>query len=113
MAATPARIARSILENCGDVIHALVTGAAAEPDLAAVLATGHSRHVQGARMVVGALQRLGALDESGDPEAAVDTLAAVSDVQFALLLREGYGWSLDRIETWIATTSQALLLRPR
>ena len=54
---------------------------------------------------------LDALDESVDPEAAVDTLAAISDVRFALVLREGYGWSLDRIETWIAATSRALLLR--
>jgi AcrR family transcriptional regulator len=31
VAATNARITRSILEHCGDIIHALVTGAAAEP----------------------------------------------------------------------------------
>ncbi len=111
VAATPARIARSILEHCGDIIHALATGAAAEPDLAAVQATGQLRHVDGAGMVVGLLQRLDALDEALEPEAAVDTLAAIADVRFALLLRESYGWSLDRIETWIAATCQALLLR--
>jgi hypothetical protein len=53
-----------------------------------------------------------ALDDSVDAAAAVETLAAISDVQFALLLRDSYGWSLDRIESWIAVTSQALLLRP-
>ena len=36
--------------------------------------------------------------------------AAISDVQFALLLRDSYGWSLDRIETWITATSRTLLL---
>ena len=38
------------------------------------------------------------------------TLAAITDFQFAMLLRESYGWSLDRVETWMAETSRALLL---
>ena len=112
VAAMSAKITRSILEHCGDIIHALVTGAAAEPDLAVALAEGHRRHVEGARMVVGLLRQMDALGDSVDAEAAVGTLAAISDTQFALLLRDSYGWSLDRIESWIAVTSQALLLRP-
>jgi AcrR family transcriptional regulator len=110
VAATPARITRSILEHCGDILHALVTGAAAEPELAAVLAEGHRRHVEGAGRVVAWLERLDALGPGVDPDDAVETLAAVSDVQFALVLRESYGWSLDRLESWIAATSRALLL---
>lgn len=113
VAALSAKVARSILEHCGDIIHALVTGAAAEPDLQVALAEGHRRHVRGAAMVVGLLQKLDALDGSVDPEEARDTLAAISDVQFALLLRDSYGWSLDRIESWITVTSQALLLDPQ
>ncbi len=109
--ATSSRITRSILEHCGDVIHALVTGASAEPELEAVLAEGHRRHLGGARTTVTRLRELGALDESLTP-AATETLAAISDVRFALLLRESYGWSLDRIERWIAETSRALLLPP-
>src|SRR4029079_1680922 len=53
VAATPAKITRSILEHAGDVIHALVTGAAAEPALEAVLAEGQRRHVGGSRAIVG------------------------------------------------------------
>src|SRR4051812_48402975 len=33
VASTSARVTRSILEHCGDIVHALVTGAPAEPDL--------------------------------------------------------------------------------
>src|SRR5262245_3047037 len=44
VAATSARITRSILEHCGDIVHALVSGAAAEPDLEAALAGGQRRH---------------------------------------------------------------------
>ena len=43
-------------------------------------------------------------------EAAVDTLSAISDVRFALVLRDSYGWSLPQIEAWITETAHALLL---
>lgn len=112
VAALSAAVTRSILEHCGDIVHALVTGAAAEPDLEVALADAQRRHVEGARMVVGLLKDLGALDGSLDPDAAVDTLCALADIRVALMLRESYGWSLDRIEAWIATTTQTLLLGP-
>ena len=60
------------------------------------------------------VERLGAMGALGagvDPEDALDTLAAVADLRFAMVLRESYGWSLDRVEDWIATTSRTLLLR--
>jgi len=92
-------------------VHALVTGAAAEPALEAALAEGQRRHLEGSRHVVKRLQALDALDESVGAKSAVETLAAISDVRFALVLREDYGWSFDRIEKWITATSEALLLR--
>jgi AcrR family transcriptional regulator len=109
LAATNARITRSILEHCGDIVHALVTGAAAEPELAAVLAEGQRRHVEGAGRIVGLLHQLDALG-SIDPDEAVETLAAVTDIRYALVLQESYGWSLDRLESWMAATSRTLLL---
>jgi AcrR family transcriptional regulator len=105
--AISARVARSILQHCGDIIHALVTGAAAEPELAAVLAEGQRRHVAGTTTVVGRLGELGV----ALPDGAIDTLAALSDVRFALVLQESYGWSLEQLERWIADTGGALLLR--
>jgi AcrR family transcriptional regulator len=113
VAATPARVTRAILEHCSDIVHALVTGAAAEPELAAALAEGHRRHVEGVRRVVGVLRGLDALDPAVDPDGAIETLAALSDIRFALVLRDDYGWSPDRLESWIADTSRALLLRDR
>ncbi len=111
VAALAAKVTRSILENCGDIVHALVTGAAAEPELEKALAEGHRRHVQGAEMVVGLLQKLDVLRKSLDTDAAVGTLSAMTDFRFALLLRDTYGWSMDRIETWMAENSKTLLLR--
>jgi AcrR family transcriptional regulator len=109
VAATNARITRSILEHCGDIIHALVTGAAAEPELAAVLAEGQRRHVEGAGRVVALLRGLDALGPI-DPDEAVETLAAITDIRFALVVQESYGWSLDRLEGWMSETSRRLLL---
>ena len=109
LAATNARITRSILEHCSDIVHALVTGAAAEPELAAVLSEGQRRHLEGARRIVGLLRQRDALG-SIDPDEAVENLAVVTDIRFALALQESYGWSLDRIESWMAATSRTLLL---
>jgi hypothetical protein len=52
-----------------------------------------------------------ALGGSADAKTAAESLAAVTDFRFALLLRESYGWSLDHIESWMAETSRALLFR--
>ena len=110
LVAIPARITRSILEHCEDIVHALVSGAAAEPELAAALAEGQRRHVEGVRRLVGALRGLEALAPAVDPEDAAETLAALSDVRFGLVMRESYGWSLDQLERWIAATSRTLVL---
>lgn len=110
VAGLSAAITRSILEHCGDIIHALVTGAASEPDLQVALDEGRRRHLEGARTVVRRLRALDALDPALKNQAAVDSLAAVSDIQLALVLREGYGWSFPRIQDWIAATSRTLLL---
>lgn len=61
-------------------------------------------------MVVGRLQELGALAPTTSVDDAVGTLAAISDVRVALMLKDDYGWSLDRIEDWIATSGRSLLL---
>jgi AcrR family transcriptional regulator len=109
--AVQAKVARSILEHCGDILRALVTGAAAEPDLALVLAEGHRRHVEGARRIVDALADLDALDPAVTVDAAVATLSATSDVSFAMVLVDLYGWSFEEIEEWIVATHRKLLLR--
>ncbi len=109
--AVQATVTRSILEHCGDILRALVTGAAAEPDLAQVLAEGNRRHVDGARRIVTQLADLDALDPSVTVDAAVATLSATSDVSFAVLLADQYGWSLDDIQAWIVATNSKLLLR--
>ena len=110
VAAMSSRITRSILEHCSDILHALVTGAAAEPELQAVTDEGLRRHLVGARLVVDLLDARGALDPSLDRNEAASTLAALTDFRIALVLRDGYGWSLDRIEAHMTDASRAVLL---
>jgi AcrR family transcriptional regulator len=112
IAATSAQITRSILEHCSDILHALVTGAASEPELHAVLQEGERRHLGGARFVVGLLERRNALDPALAVDDAAELLAAVTDFRIALVLRDSYGWSLDRIEAHLADASRSLLLAP-
>ncbi len=112
VAGMSAKVTRAIVEHCGDIVHALVTGAAAEPALATALAEGHRRHVQGAATGVKLLAKMGALSPAVERKAAVETLAAITEFQFAVLLRDSYGWSLNRIESFMAETSRALLLGP-
>jgi hypothetical protein len=88
---------------------ALVTGAAAEPELAAVLAEGQRGHAEGAGRIVGRLRQLEALGSIA-PDEAIPTLAAVTDIRFAVVPQESYGWSLDRVEGWMAAASRTLLL---
>ena len=110
---TPARVTRAIVENCADVIGALVSGAAAEPELGAVLEEGHRRHMRGMSMIIGRLSSLGVLEPGLDHDEAAETIGALSDPRLALILTETYGWSLDRLEEWIAETSRMLVLGRR
>lgn len=108
--AIPARISRSVVENCGDILRALVGGAAAEAELAAVLDEGRRRHLGGSRRIVDAVVVAGALAEGLQPGEASETLAAVTDTAHVLVLRDAYGWPFDRIEAFLADTSRRLLL---
>lgn len=110
VAAMSARITRSILEHCEDIIRALVTGAVAEPEIQVALDEGHRRHVEGASTVVRALQDMKALARSSDVAVASEALAVITDFRLALLMHETYGWSLDRIEEWMTVASRELLL---
>jgi AcrR family transcriptional regulator len=111
VAATQARITRALLETCGDVLRTLASAAADEPELTRVLEEGHRRHVEGSRRVVERLAALGALPKGTDRDATAESLAATSDFRVALVLRDGYGWSFDRVEAWIAEASRRLLER--
>lgn len=106
----PARITREIFGRCGDIVRTVVAGAAAEPDLAAVLDEGLRRHRSGASRVAQRLEELGALAPGLSVEQAAEALAAVTDTQYAVLLVDRYGWSLTRVEGWMSDVSRRQVL---
>src|SRR3954466_6948294 len=71
VASTSAKITRSILEHCGALLHALITGASAEPDLQVVLDEGHKRHVGRACLAVEPLRSMKAAHKPVEAVAPV------------------------------------------
>lgn len=106
----PARITRRLLERCDDILRAALTGAQAEPELAAVVDEGGRRHRAGADDVAGRLAALGALRAGLPVEEAATTVAALADYRLAMVLIDDHHLSLDAIEEWMADlTARAVL----
>jgi hypothetical protein len=109
VASTSARITRAILEHCGDILRVLAGGAAGEADLVRVLDEGRRRHLAGAQQVLARLHRLHALPRRTNLDETARSLAALSDFRIALVLHDGYGWSLERVEHWMAAECRRLV----
>lgn len=106
----PARIAVSILVNAGDITRLMVHAAPVEEVAAKVLAAGRVDHDQGVAGIVGAWAERGLLARGVDLGEAVDTMRVLCDPAYLLLLHDTYGWSPERIETWITDQARASLL---
>src|SRR6185312_12278012 len=104
-------ITTSILDTCGDIVRVVVGAAADEPELARVLAEGHVRHLAGATRVVQRLQQIGVLSVvSVDSNSDIaESMAAMTDFELGLLLRDRYGWSAERVEAWMISGVNAAL----
>ncbi len=107
----PARVTRRVIENCGDIVRAILDGARAEPDLSGVAEEGKRRHQGGSRAVVERLDALGALDPQLSIDQAAATVAALADYRLALLLIDDHGFDFDQVEDWIARATERTVLR--
>lgn len=106
-----AKISRQIQERCGDIVEALVSAAAVEPEAAAAVEDGMARHREGTRAAARRLAKLGALQEGVTVDRAATTLAVFSSLATWSQLRHQHGWSLDEGERWIDESTARLLLR--
>lgn len=107
----PARISRRLVERCGDILTAALTGSYVEPELAELVDEGQRRHRAGSAAVAQRLDALGALRPDVTVEAAATTLAALGDFRVALVLGSELGVHGDALEAWIATTAARSILR--
>ena len=107
------RITRRIHEQCGDLVRASFDAERADPALVAIAAEGRRRHLAGAQAVIARLVELGALRTGLSAEAAVVTLAALSDIRLAFLLADDHGLTPQQIEDWISGQCATALLEER
>lgn len=56
---------------------------------------------------------LGALAPGLSVKQAAESLAALTDTQYAVLLMDHYGWSLSRVEQWMGDACRRLILDAR
>jgi AcrR family transcriptional regulator len=110
LACIPARIARRIVERCGDILRACLAGGLAEPALASLLDEGGRRHQAGARAVAGRLDALGALRAGMTADDAARTIATLSDFRVVMILADDQHLGFDEIEEWIAQTIARAIL---
>lgn len=111
VARIPARITRRLVERCGDILRAALTGSYSEPELRSIVDEGQRRHRAGAVAVARRLASLDALRPGVGVEAAGLTLAVLADFRLALLLIDEHQLDGDELEEWIATTTALSVLR--
>jgi AcrR family transcriptional regulator len=107
--AIPARVARRIVERCGDIVRASFDAAHSEPDVAAVVAEGGRRLRVGANAIAARLHDVGAVATSEQKRAAL-TIAAITDLRMVLLLVDEHRLKLAAAEEWMTTTLVRVVL---
>lgn len=108
--AVSVKIGRSLHEHSGDLIAAVHMAAAAEPELAAVLAEGTHRHVSGVRGAAERLRALNALNPTLTIEHAAGLLGHLSSAETFATMTRDHSWSVDECETWLTDAAVRLLL---
>ena len=104
-------LTRRLNERCGDIIGALLSAAAVEPDAAAAADEGRRRHREGSARLAELLARDGALRDGMTAEAAGALITVLTWQPAYAQLVADHGWSFDECERRIAETLSAALLR--
>ena len=105
------RITRQFNERCGDIMSALLSASAVEPDAAAAAAEGRRRHRDGSARLAKRLHATGALREGLSADEAGALLATLTWRPIYAQLTQDHGWSYDDCERWISHALITTLLR--
>ena len=103
-------LTRRLNERCGDIIAAMTSAAASEPDVAIGVAEGMRRHWQGTRGLVQRLSAIGALRPGLDAEEAATAWALLTAPASYAFLTQAAGWSFDQCEAWLVKTLAEITL---
>jgi AcrR family transcriptional regulator len=102
---------RQFLDRSADIVGALQSAAAAEPDVAAAYAEAKRNHQTGANQTGNLLERLDALAPGLTAQRAGAIIALLTWGTTWQELLQDHGWSLDECETWMVESLIRLLLR--
>jgi AcrR family transcriptional regulator len=111
--AANARLARVLNEQCGDIIRALLSAAASDPEVAPAAAEGRRVHREGCARVAARLHAMGELTERLDMARAGAVLATYTAPEAIERLTVEHQWSFDEVEAWLTDAMSLLLLRRR
>ena len=107
--AVPAAVTRAVLEHGAGVVRACLAGAADDAELAAAVERRRARHRALTAELAASLAALGSIP-AGASGLVAATVAALSDPAYGLVLLDAYGWSLDRVEAFMAATARTTVL---
>jgi len=102
-------ITRRFNEGGGDILRALASAAAVEPEMAALLAEGQRRHRAGTRSAVELIASRWGLRDPMTTDRGAAIFATITSIASWQGLHDDHGWSFDEIEDWMVATLVAAL----
>lgn len=104
------RITRQLNERNGDILAAIASAAAADPEAVAIYEEGFERHRAGMVGLASRLAELGALRPELGPERAAAVFSVLTWSDSYQVLHGRHGWTWDQCEDWITEALTRLLL---
>jgi AcrR family transcriptional regulator len=105
------RLVRQFQERCGDIIAALISAAAVEPDAAAAVEEGRRRHREGCARSADKIASLGGLRKDVNVAQAAALLSTLTWHSNWMQLVAEHGFSFDDCEDSLRTALTRALLR--
>jgi AcrR family transcriptional regulator len=104
------RLTRAFHEHAGDLLRALVSAAAIEPEMAAILEEGRRRHRAGTLATVKLIASRWGLRDGLTAARGGAIFATLTSIPTWQGLLDEHGWSFDEIEDWMVATLAGALL---
>jgi AcrR family transcriptional regulator len=104
------RLTRQLNERCGDIVGALLSAEAVEPEAAVPAEEGRRRHREGCARAARKLASLGALREGVTVKEATAIMETFTWHPVYAQLTGEHGWSFDDCERWLREMLEDTLL---
>lgn len=103
---------RQVMERAGDAFRTAAQAAVAEPEAAALWASGQRKREQDATSFVAALEDAAMVRSDRTSADAVASVWLLASPETYLQLTDGLGWSPDEYERWLDRSLADALLEP-